>query len=112
VAELSINDALMNAAQDCSAQGFTSHNSQYECETALAYGYPYGFGSNLTWFSSTSDISGKVEKAVTNWVNSPGHFQTMIDPNVDCIGVGMAVTAKGTTCFMFVGDPSSHNPYE
>jgi uncharacterized protein YkwD len=108
VAELSVNDALMNAAQKCSAQGFTSHNSQYECETALAYGYPYGFGSNLTWFTKPTNIA---EKAVNNWVNSSGHFQTMIDPTADCIGVGVTVRNGKAFCYMFAGDASSYNPY-
>jgi hypothetical protein len=42
--------ALMDAAQDCSAQMFRTHHNEYECKAAMAYGYPHGFGDNLTWF--------------------------------------------------------------
>lgn len=110
--ELAANAALMDAAQDCSAQGFTGHENQYECETGLAYGYPYGFGSNFTIFTTRESAAEIAQHAVNNWINSPGHFQTMIDPRGNCIGVGVTVNSGIATCFLFVGDPSSHNPYE
>ncbi len=111
VSQLFVNDALMNAAQDCSAQGFTSHNNQYECESGLAYGYPHGFGANLTVFTgaANSDIA---QRAVNNWVNSSGHFQTMVAQRYDCIGVGVTVKNGQAFCYMFVGNPNGHNPYE
>lgn len=110
--ELIVNTALMDAAQDCSAQGFTGHENQYECEAGLAYGYPHGFGSNFTMFTTSESPLEIAQHAVNNWINSPGHFQTMIDPRGDCIGVGITVDNGKATCFMFVGDPDSHNPYE
>lgn len=109
--ELIINDALMEAAQICSAQGFTSHNNQYECETALSCGYPYGFGSNLTVFTVKADMN-IAQKAVTNWANSPGHFQTMTADRYDSIGVGVTVNGGIAYCYMFAGNPNGHNPYE
>lgn len=108
--ELSVNDALMNAAQDCSAQGFTTHHNQYECESGLAYGYPHGFGSNLTVFTGASN-SEIAQRAVDNWVKSSGHFQTMITQRYECIGVGVTIDSTRTCCYMFVGDSSSYNPY-
>lgn len=111
VGELTINDALMNAAQDCTAQRFTSHHSQYECETAMAYGYPHGFGSNLTVFTGTS-LSNAPQQAVQNWVNSRYHFQTMVTARYDTIGVGIFEDGQCTYCYMFAGDPNSHHPYE
>ena len=65
VSELSVNDALMNAAQ----------------------------------------------RAANNWINSPGHFETMIDPRCDCIGVGVTQHDSITYCYMFVGIPNSVNFY-
>ena len=59
-----------------------------ECESALAYGYPYGFGGNLTVFTGASEKS-VAKTAVENWVNSLDHFQSMIDPSGDCLGVGV-----------------------
>ena len=104
------DQALMNAAQDCSVLMFTSHHNQVECKTVVASGYPYGFGSNLTAFTVT-DLERISEKAVANWENSSGHLATMIDPNCDTIGVGVTVDNGRAFCYMFVGNQTAHNPY-
>ena len=36
-------------------------------------------------------MSRIAEKAVTNWVNLPGHFQTMIGADYDTLGVGIII---------------------
>lgn len=110
VSELSVNQALMDAAQYCSSLHVTYHQNKVECEAVAAAGYPHGFGSNITAFTSVP--SSKIaQRAVENWINSPGHFQTMIDPACDAIGVGITDDDRGTVCFMFVGNPSAINPY-
>ena len=86
VSELPVNEALMNAAQVCSDRRYTWHHTPEESKAAADAGYPYGFGDNLTVFTGTADAA---QRAVDNWINSPGHFQTMIDPRCDCIGVGV-----------------------
>lgn len=86
VAELPINEALMDAAQSIVAQRYSWHHLPEEAKAAQDCGSPYGFGSNLTVFTNANDIA---QRAVNNWINSPGHFQTMIDPRCDCIGVGV-----------------------
>ena len=86
VSELPINEALMNAAQVCSNRRYTWHHAPEESQAAVDAGYPYGFGDNLTVFTGTADAA---QRAVDNWINSPGHFETMIDPRCDCIGVGV-----------------------
>lgn len=111
VAELEVNEALMNAAQDCSAQGFTTHHNEYECRAALQYGYPHGFGDNLTVFTPMTP-SDTARNAVSNWKFSPGHFQTMIAERYRCIGVGVTITDGRACCYMFAGNPNGHNPYE
>lgn len=73
VGELAINEALMNAAQNCSAQRFTEHHTEYECKTAMAYGYPHGFGDNLTAFSGDEYMENIALIAVNNWINSAAH---------------------------------------
>ena len=108
VSELSVSEALMNAAQVCSDRRYTWHHSQEECQAAADAGYPYGFGDNLTVFTGTEDAA---QHALDNWINSPGHFQTMIDPACDCIGVGVTQHDGITYCFMFVGIPNSVNFY-
>jgi len=108
VAELPVNDALMNAAQICSERLYTWHHTKEECEAVMASGYPNGFGTNLTVFTSTADAA---QHAIDNWSGSPGHFQTMIDPNADGIGVGVTQSGGVTYCYMFIGKPNSVNPY-
>lgn len=109
-AALAVDQDLMDAAQDCSAQMFTSHHNRAECETVAASGYPHGFGSNLTVFTVT-DPERIPEKAVANWSNSLGHLETMTDPDCDTVGVGITVSNGKAFCYMFVGKPGTHNPY-
>ena len=108
VSELPVSEALMNAAQACSNQRYTWHHAPEESQAAVDAGYPYGFGSNLTVFTGTADAA---QRAVNNWINSPGHFETMIDPRCDCIGVGVTQHDGITYCYMFVGIPNSVNFY-
>ena len=108
VPELPVSEALMNAAQVCSNRRYTWHRAPEESQAAADAGYPYGFGSNLTVFTGTVDAA---QHAVDNWINSPGHFETMIDPRCDCIGVGVAQHDGITYCYMFVGIPNSVNFY-
>ena len=108
VPELPVSEALMNAAQACSNRRYTWHHSPKESQAAVDAGYPYGFGDNLTVFTGTANAA---QHAVDNWINSPGHFQTMIDPRCDCIGVGVTQYDGITYCYMFVGIPNSINFY-
>ena len=108
VSELPVSEALMNAAQTCSNRRYTWHHAPEESQAAADAGYPYGFGDNLTVFTGTADAA---RRAVDNWINSPGHFETMIDPRCDCIGVGVTQYDGITYCYMFVGIPNSVNFY-
>ena len=108
VSELPVNEALMNAAQACSNRRYTWHHAPEEGQAAAEAGYPYGFGDNLTVFTGTVDAA---QCAVDNWINSPSHFETMIDPRCDCIGVGVTQYDGITYCYMFVGIPNSVNFY-
>ena len=107
---LTVSQALMDAAQECSSYLYTHHNNRAECETVATSGYPHGFGSNLTVFTVT-DLERISEKAVANWENSPGHLATMIDPNCNAIGVGVTIDNGRAFCYMFVGNPTAYNPY-
>lgn len=110
VPELVVNQSLMNAAQASASQRYTWHHAKEECGFALAYGYPHGFGSNLTVFTGASETN-VAQKAVNNWVNSEGHFQTMIDARGDCMGVGVARYDGITYCYLFIGTPGTLNAY-
>lgn len=48
VTKESAEEALMDAAQECSSRRYTAHHNREECEAVLDVGYPHGFGSNLT----------------------------------------------------------------
>lgn len=111
VAELPVSEALMSAAQTISDKKYTWHHTKEECEVALACGYPYGFGVNLTVFTGVS-TEDTAQHALDNWLNSPGHFETMIKPDCDSIGVGVTESGSVTYCYLFVGRPNTHNPYE
>lgn len=106
LAELPVDDRLMNAMQDVSTQHFLKH-TQYEREALVAYGWLYGGSNNLTSFGvdGESDIAGH---AVRNWVNSPGHLQAMLREDVTCIGTGVTVDGGRTYCYMSVGSPDGH----
>ena len=62
----------------------------------------YSIGWRSAWIQP-----GAAQRAVDNWINSPGHFETMIDPRCDCIGVGVTQYDGITYCYMFVGIPNS-----
>ena len=110
VPELTVDQSLMDAAQEYSAYLYTKHNNRVECETVAASGYPHGFGSNLTGFI-VMNPEKIPQKAVANWENSLGHLATMIDPNCDTVGVGVTVDNSRAFCYIFVGNPTAHNPY-
>ena len=110
VSELTVNQSLMDAAQKCSAMLNTSHKNKEECLTVAACGYPHGFGSNLTVMVGTG-MNRIAEKAVANWVNSPGHFETIINADCDTLGVGITIDNSRAFCYMMVGHPNAYNPY-
>ena len=108
--ELTVNQALMDAAQECSSRLYTSHHNREECEAVLDAGYPHGFGSNLTVLVGTS-VNSIAEKAVANWEKSSGHLETMISSDGDTLGVGVTIDNGRTFCYMMVGNPDAYNPY-
>ena len=110
VSELIVNQSLMDAAQKCSAMLNTSHKNKEECLAVIACGYPHGFNCNLTAFTGVG-MHRIAEKAVTNWVKSPGHFQTMIGADYDSLGVGVTIDNGKAFCYMMVGNPNAYNPY-
>ena len=110
VSGLIVDQSLMDAAQKCSAMLNTSHKNNEECLTVAACGYPHGFGSNLTVLVGTG-MNRIAEKAVANWVNSPGHFETIINADCDTLGVGITIDNSRAFCYMMVGHPNAYNPY-
>ena len=110
VSELTVNQSLMDAAQECSSGLYTSHHNREECEAVLDAGYPHGFGSNLTVLVGTG-VNSIAEKAVANWERSPGHLETMISADGDTLGVGVTNDNWRIFFYMMVGNPNAYNPY-
>ena len=110
LAELAIDQRLMDAAQELSGRKYTWHHNREECEAVAGAGYPYGFGSNLTVFTGTA-LPEIPQRAVENWVDSPGHLQAMLNPDVDSLGVGITVEQGVAYCYLLLGDPTTNNPY-
>jgi len=108
--ELPVNDALMNTAQDVSTQCVTEHRP-YDHKALIRYGWPHGGMFNLTMFGA-DDYPDIAQRAVSNWVNSPGHFETMLMEEASCVGTGVTFDSGRVYCYMVVGDPTGHNPYE
>lgn len=111
VTELPVSEALMTAAQALSDRHYTWHHTKEECEAVIDSGYPYGFGVNLTVFTGVA-TEDTAQHALENWLHSPGHFETMIAPDCDSIGVGVTESGGVTYCYMLAGRPNTRNPYE
>lgn len=107
-----VSEALMSAAQTISDKKYTWHHTKEECEAALAWRLSHMASAlNLTVFTGVS-TEDTAQHALDNWLNSPGHFETMIKPDCDSIGVGVTESGSVTYCYLFVGRPNTHNPYE
>ena len=110
LAELPMDESLMNAAQDVSGQGVTEHRP-YDHMALIRYGWPHGGLYNLTVFTSYGcpDIA---KQAIDYWIESPGHYETMLLAEASHVGTGVTFQNGRAYCYLVVGDPTSHNPYE
>lgn len=98
VSELSVDSAMMNAAQAAaeyyamSGDGWNGHNLNMEDQCEKWAGATRWSLTNLTGISSGINVASR---AITNWKNSSGHFQSMIDSWNNVLGVGVAKDANG-----------------
>lgn len=109
LAALPVNDALMNAAQDVSAQCVPEHR-RYDCEILPKYGWPHGAMYNLVTMG-LDDFDNTAQVAVDAWVNSPGHLQTMLMDDATCVGAGVTNSGYRVYCYMVVGSPDWVSAY-
>ena len=57
--------------------------------------YPAGWttgSENVAWRTAGGDTGALI---FDQWLNSPGHYKNMTDPNVNSIGIGFAQTSNG-----------------
>jgi len=64
------------------------------------YNHYSSFGENLA-AQYGGGINGSAEKFFTQWKNSPGHNDNMLNPNWKYMGIGVAYTSKSGSAFKY-----------
>ena len=100
VKEVAESEVLMNAAQDYAATKPTAHDLQLSYELRNKYGCEHGVGENLAYGGSRYNA----DDIVNGWVNSQGHFSTLINESSDSIGIGYYEDNGVFFCIMLIGD--------
>ena len=80
-------------AQDWSEQQATANSMRHRPDFTSAYPSGWTTGSeNVAWRTAGGDTGALI---FDQWLNSPGHYKNMTDPNVNSIGIGFAQTSDG-----------------
>ena len=80
-------------AQDWSEQQAAANNMSHRPDFTSVYPQGWTTGSeNVAWRTSGGDTGALIFE---QWLNSPGHYKNMTDPNVNSIGIGFAQTSDG-----------------
>ena len=81
-------------AQDWSEQQATANNMSHRPDFTSVYPAGWTKGSeNVAWHTAGGDTGAII---FDQWLNSPGHYKNMTDPNVNSIGIGFAQTSNGS----------------
>ena len=84
---------LDTVAQDWSEQQAAANNMSHRPDFTSAYPAGWTTGSeNVAWRTAGGDTGALI---FDQWLNSPGHYKNMTDPNVNSIGIGFAQTSDG-----------------
>ena len=80
-------------AQDWSEQQAAANNMSHRPDFTSAYPSGWTTGSeNVAWRTAGGDTGALI---FDQWLNSPGHYKNMTDPNVNSIGIGFAQNSDG-----------------
>ena len=80
-------------AQDWSEQQAAANNMSHRPDFTSVYPKGWTTGSeNVAWRTAGGDTGALI---FNQWLNSPGHYKNMTDPNVNSIGIGFAQTSDG-----------------
>ena len=80
-------------AQDWSEQQAAANNMSHRPDFTSAYPKGWTTGSeNVAWRTAGGDTGALI---FDQWLNSPGHYKNMTDPDVNSIGIGFAQTSDG-----------------
>ena len=83
---------------DAVAQDWSEHQASADImdhRPDFTSAYPAGWttgSENVAWRTTGGDTGALI---FDQWLNSPGHYQNMVDPNVNSIGIGFAQTSSG-----------------
>ena len=84
---------LDTVAQDWSEQQAAANSMSHRPDFTSAYPAGWTTGSeNVAWRTAGGDTGALI---FDQWLNSPGHYKNMTDPNVNSIGIGFAQTSDG-----------------
>ncbi|WP_315583030.1 CAP domain-containing protein [Actinomyces viscosus] len=80
-------------AQDWSEHQASTDTMDHRPNFTSAYPAGWTTGSeNVAWRTAGGDTGAQI---FDQWLNSPGHYKNMVDPNVNSIGIGFAQTSSG-----------------
>ena len=80
-------------AQDWSEQQAAANNMSHRPDFTSVYPKGWTTGSeNVAWRTAGGDTGAQI---FNQWLNSPGHYKNMTDPNVNSIGIGFAQNSDG-----------------
>ena len=80
-------------AQDWSEQQAAANNMSHRPDFTSAYPSGWTTGSeNVAWRTAGGDTGALI---FDQWLNSPGHYKNMTDPDVNSIGIGFAQNSDG-----------------
>ena len=80
-------------AQDWSEQQATANSMRHRPDFTSAYPSGWTTGSeHVAWRTAGGDTGALI---FDQWLNSPGHYKNMTDPDVNSIGIGFAQNSDG-----------------
>ncbi|WP_341769426.1 CAP domain-containing protein [Actinomyces bowdenii] len=88
-----LDNVAQGWTEQMAAGGFLEHNPSF------SQSYPAGWSGaseNIATTggpSSTADVGTMMFEL---WLNSPGHYKNMVDPDANAIGIGFALDSKGS----------------
>lgn len=91
-----LNIAAQAHADDMLARGYYEHDTP-EGLKAWDRGASAGYGTNVWYAENIHALVRTVEEAMEGWVNSPGHYANLINPELTDAGFGYAVNAERET---------------
>ena len=80
-------------AQEWSEHQASTNTMEHRPDFTSAYPSGWTTGSeNVAWRTDGGDVGALI---FDQWLNSPGHYQNMVNPDVNSIGIGFAQTSDG-----------------